>query len=105
MKKTLLLFVVAVLQAATPIDDLGAGLYLGTFQGGLYENGTNLVPTDHAIIGQSAAAGIVARDGAGNPSPSGKIGLLAIGMSNTDLEWCSGSNKGTGCSSNSFMGQ
>jgi hypothetical protein len=38
---------------ATPINDLGAGYYLGQFQGGLYENGTNDIPADHAAAGAS----------------------------------------------------
>ena len=89
--------------SATPINDLGAGLYLNQFQGGLYENGSNAVPSDHHTAGQTAAARIQPLDGNGDPSPSGKIVLISIGMSNTSAEWCgvtSGCTVGTG---NSFM--
>ena len=47
----------AVMQAqlfsATPITDLGTGLYLNQYQGGLYENGTNVLPSDHLADGQA----------------------------------------------------
>ena len=40
-------------QAATPINDLGAGLYLNQYQGGLYPGGSNLMPAPHATLGAS----------------------------------------------------
>lgn len=64
---------------ATPINDLGTGLYLNQFEGGLYENGTNTVPTDHATDGSAIAAAIA--------PVNGKFVLMSIGMSNTNLEW------------------
>jgi hypothetical protein len=85
-----------------PLADLGTGRYLG-FQGGLYENGTNTPPADHAAAGLRAAAKIVPRDRSGVPSPGGKIVLLSIGMSNTTQEYCAPS--GSVCTAWSFVGQ
>ena len=71
----------------TPLSDMGASTYLG-FGGGLYENGTNSVPVDHAAAGAAHAAAVQPLDANGAPSASGKIVLLSIGMSNTTQEWC-----------------
>jgi hypothetical protein len=78
-----------------PINDLGAGLYVGQFQGGLYEGGSNAIPADHSARGMTAVAGVVRRDTSGNPHPSGKIVLVSIGMSNTSQEFCSGADPPT----------
>src|SRR5262249_45150444 len=87
----------------TPINDLGSGVYLGQFQGGLYPGGQNAVPANHASVGMSAAAQIVPRDTTGSPSPTGRVVLLSLGMSNTTQEFCGG-NFPT-CQSFSFIGQ
>ncbi len=63
---------------AKPLPDLGTGKYKG-FQGGLYENGSNDVPADHATDGRALAAQI--------KPIRGKFVLLAIGMSNTVIEF------------------
>jgi hypothetical protein len=63
---------------AAPLTDLGAGRYKG-FQGGLYENGTNEVPRDHASDGLALAAQV--------KPIRGNFVLLAIGMSNTVIEF------------------
>jgi hypothetical protein len=89
--------------SATPINDLGTGLYLNQYQGGLYENGTNTVPSDHNAAGLTATGRIQPLDGDGNPSPGGKIVLLSIGMCSPAYEWCGvagGCKVGVG---NSFM--
>lgn len=87
----------------TPLMDFGAGTYLG-FGGGLYESGSNAVPADHASAGATHAAAIQPLDTSGNASPTGKVVLVSIGMSNTTQEFCSG-NSALPCSSWSFMGQ
>ena len=46
----------AVSVGLTPIDDLGQGLYLGQFRGGLYPDGMNQPPPAHLNPGRSAAA-------------------------------------------------
>jgi hypothetical protein len=73
-----------------PLDDLGAGSYLG-FQGGLYPGGANARPAAHEAAGLAAAAAIVPRlaDGsvAAQNDPAGRIVLLSIGMSNATQEF------------------
>lgn len=86
-----------------PLNDLGTGHYLGAFQGGLYPGGVNTIPVMHATAGLGKADMIVPRDGAGNPSPTGRVVLLSIGLSNTTQEFCGGSFPA--CQSFSFIGQ
>lgn len=88
----------------TPLNDLGSGLYLGQFQGGLYPGGSNAVPAAHAAEGRSRALAIGPLDVNGNPSPTGKYVFLSIGMSNTTQEFCS-QGGGLPCNSWTFMGQ
>jgi hypothetical protein len=87
----------------TPLMDMGTSTYLG-FQGGLYEGGSNAVPADHEAVGMARAASVAPLDAAGNPSGSGKIVLLSVGMSNTTQEFCSASSA-LPCDSFTFMGQ
>ena len=71
-----------------PIQDLGAGLYLNQFQGGLYPNGMNEAPTVHAAAGLQRASEVVPRNTQGAIDPvNGKYVLLSIGMSNTTQEY------------------
>lgn len=88
----------------TPLNDLGSGLYLNQFQGGLYPNGSNDVPAAHAADGLARAAAIRPLDMLGQPNPAGKYALISIGMSNTTQEFCSGNQPGA-CQPSSFMGQ
>ncbi len=87
----------------TPIMDMGQNTYRG-FGGGLYENGGNQVPIDHATAGSAHATAVRPLDGSGNPSASGKIVLLSVGMSNTTQEYCS-QNSALPCGAWTFMGQ
>ena len=100
------LFLVAATAAAqrTAINDLGTGTYLGQFQGGFYENGSNLPPVDHRSAELQHAAAVRPLDRNGNPSPDGKIVLLSIGMSNTTQEYCATNNPAP-CEAWSFAGQ
>src|ERR1051326_6159472 len=87
-----------------PLNDLGTGLYLGQFQGGLYPNGFNAPPQAHAAEGLARAAAIQPLNTLGQPDANGKYVLLSIGMSNTTQEFCS--QPGTlPCNSWTFMGQ
>ena len=58
-----------------------------SYQGGLYENGTNSVPLDHSNAGFTFAGQVQQLDVNGNPSPSGLIVLLSVGMSNAKDEF------------------
>lgn len=73
-----------------PLNDLGAGQYLGQ-AGGLYPNGSNLRPAAHLAAASQVAAQIIPRDSNGNSDPlNGRIVLLSIGMSNTAQEFVGG---------------
>src|SRR5688572_18767677 len=87
-----------------PLTDLGSGLYLGQYQGGLYPGGSNLMPATHAAAGNARALSIIPRDTLGNTSASGKFVLISVGMSNTTQEWCSG-NSDLPADPWTFMGQ
>lgn len=87
-----------------PLNDLGTGLYLGTYQGGLYPGGSNAPPAAHFAEGRARALAIEPLDNFGNPDPSGTMVLLSIGMSNTTQEFCSAGG-GLPCSSWTFMGK
>ena len=89
-----------------PLTDLGAGLYLGQFEGGLYPGGSNAIPPAHLAAGLAAAVGIVPRDVLGAPDPQqGKVVLLSLGMSNTTQEFCIQGGGTTGCAAGTFMAQ
>ena len=90
--------------AYTPLNDLGSGLYLDQFEGGLYPDGSNELPAQHAAEGLSRALAIQPLNTLGEPDPEGKYVLVSIGMSNTTQEFCSGSQPGA-CQPWSFMGQ
>ncbi|GEM_PF-1603374 len=66
-----------------PLDDLGSGYYEGV-QGGLYLNGSNMMPASHDADGVSFAQAIQPLDANGNPDPNGKMGLISIGISNAE---------------------
>jgi hypothetical protein len=72
-----------------PLNDLGPRAYRLGYYGGLYENGTNLIPPDHLAAGLERARKIEPRDANGEPSPAGKIGLLTIGNGDTHRVICS----------------
>lgn len=73
-----------------PISDLGTGLYLGRYQGGLYPGGLNQMPPAHESAGKIRAARIQPLDVNGLPAANGRYVLLSIGMSNTTQEYCGG---------------
>ncbi len=108
-------FLAAILASATfafpsfaqsqrvPLVDLGTSTYLG-FQGGLYEHGAHTAPPDHFAAGLEQSAKIQPLDANGNPSATGKIVMLSVGMSNTTQEFCAPGNPAP-CTSWSFVGQ
>lgn len=71
----------------TPLTEMGSALYKGE-AGGLYPDASNLRPAAHDAEGIARARAIVPLDSAGLPDAvNGKIGLMAIGMSNTTQEY------------------
>ncbi len=70
----------------TPLNDLGSAQYLG-FAGGLYPEGKNSRPSAHENAGVALGATVQPVDRDGNPSGSGKIGMVCIGMSNASREF------------------
>src|SRR5215831_18442000 len=80
---TLGLLFATALFGATPLNDLGPGYYLSQFQGGLYENGSNIVPADHDSDGRGIARSIVPI----NNGRSSYIVVLSIGMSAANIEF------------------
>src|SRR5262245_47858476 len=73
--------------ACTPLDDAGGPPHLGTWPLGLYPGASNTPPPAHAALAAAAAANVVPRGTSGAPSANGWIGLLSIGMSNTNQEF------------------
>jgi hypothetical protein len=55
--------------------------------GGLYPGGVNTRPPAHDAAGLILANQVQPLDAAGNPSTSGRIGLVSVGMSNTQQEF------------------
>lgn len=87
-----------------PLPQLGINTYKG-FAGGLYDNGSNTPPTAHLNEGIARRNAITPLGANGQPSASGRIVLVSVGMSNTTQEFCSGSSTTTGCSPGTFMAQ
>jgi hypothetical protein len=69
-----------------PLTELGMTLYKSK-PGGLYPNGLNTPPAEHAVAGLDLASDIQPLDANGQPSPNGRIVLVSIGMSNTTQEF------------------
>src|SRR5579859_1587990 len=63
-----------------PLTDLGTGTYLGA-EGGLYLNGSNVMPAGHDSDGVGFADSIQPLDSNGNPDPNGKYAFIALGLS------------------------
>lgn len=71
---------------ATPLSDLGVGLYQG-FPGGLYLNGSNEPPAGHQALALAAAGRVQPLSSDGAPAEDGRMVLLSVGMSNTTQEY------------------
>jgi uncharacterized protein YjdB len=70
-----------------PLMDMTATENYLNFSGGLYENSSDTVPSDHDADGKSFAAQIQPLDTNGNPSASGTIVFVSFGMSNAQIEF------------------
>ena len=71
------------------MDITSSSNYYLHFEGGLYENSSDTVPSDHDAAGKAAAAAIQPLDQSGNASASGAVVFLGIGMSNASDEFSS----------------
>ena len=70
----------------TPLTDLGPAQYLG-FAGGLCTDRKNEPPSVYAETGVALGATVQPLDRNGEPSLSGKVAMISIGMSNTSHEF------------------
>ena len=70
-----------------PLDEMTADDRYQGEDGGLYGKGQNSPPPAHAAAAKQASAKIAPLDATGKPSPSGKIGLISISMSNATQEF------------------
>ncbi len=80
---------VRVAATAVPIDllDMTASDQYLNFQGGLYENSSDTVPSDHDAAGKAAAAAIHPLNQSGSQSATGAVVFVGIGMSNATEEF------------------
>ena len=69
------------------ITDLGTGEFEGQYEAGLYPNGSNVRPAAQDSYGVGLADAIQPLDSNGNPSPTGKYVLMAIGESTAQNEF------------------
>lgn len=96
-----------VFEGAIPLTDMGNQTYLG-FDGGLYPDG-NAMPPAHLTEGVRRGNLIQPLNANGSPSPTGKIIMLSVGMSNTSMEFCralgiGSPTDGVTCRDESFVG-
>lgn len=84
------------------LSDPSRWTYLG-FANGRYPGG-EAVPPAHRAAGLNRALAIRPLDASGMPSPSGKIVVVSIGMSNTTQEFCNPQGNGQ-CLVGSFVQQ
>jgi uncharacterized protein YjdB len=70
-----------------PLMDMTASQNYLSFAGGLYENSSDTVPSDHDADGRAIAGQIQPLDTNGNPSATGTILFTSIGMSNAADEF------------------
>ncbi len=69
-----------------PLTELGRETYKGE-SGGLYGKGSNEPSPTQQAAAKQAAGRIQPLDANGKPSPTGKIGIIGVGMSNTTQEF------------------
>ncbi|MEN4013829.1 MAG: hypothetical protein ROW48_17465 [Bellilinea sp.] len=82
------------LPVSTALTDLGADEYIRMdgahtgFSGGLYPQGSNIPPVEHAAAGERIARRIIPLDVNGQPDPqAGKVVIISVGMSNAGMEF------------------
>lgn len=70
-----------------PLTEMTSGDHYKGEAGGLYGAGSNEPPAPLAAAAKEETAKIAPLDADGQPSPSGKIGLVSISMSNATMEF------------------
>ena len=70
-----------------PLSDMAPGETHEGHEGGLYPGGSGEPPPSYLEAGVEAASRIVPRDEGGSPDEDGAIGLVSVGMSNTNQEF------------------
>ena len=81
------------ISVSIPLSDLGNNEYNRLlsgptgYTGGLYPNGANTPPAEHAAAGIEQSRLVQPLSVTGDPNPAGKVVLLSIGMSNTASEF------------------
>jgi poly(3-hydroxybutyrate) depolymerase len=70
-----------------PLIDMKPGETYKGQDGGLYGNYQNVAPAKHLEAAMKQASMIEPLDDSGRPSPTGKVALISIGMSNTAMEY------------------
>ena len=81
------------ISVSTPLNDLGNSEYVRLnggptgYLGGLYPGGSNVRPPAHDTSGRELASQVIPLDTSGHPSPTGRIVMVSIGMSNTYSEF------------------
>jgi hypothetical protein len=70
----------------TPLIDMAGDEKYQGFPGGLYPDGRNYNSMRHLADGLKRALAVQPLDASGNPSSTGKIVLMSVGMSNTSQE-------------------
>jgi len=78
-----MLLLAAALATLLPLNDLGTAPYGYGYYGGLWEDGSNTIPADHAAAGLQQASLIQPLDADGHPSPDGRIGFVVAGFDET----------------------
>jgi len=66
-----------------PFNDLGTAPYRYGYFGGLYDDGSAVIPADHLAGGLQQASLIRPLDATGKPSPGGKIVFMSVGFGET----------------------
>ena len=86
-----------------PLVDMQGVAYLGEYEGGLYPEGENEIPSAHYQAGVEIAKQIEPLNLQGQPDPNGKIIMTSVGMSNTSSMFCGVADPNDPCKQGTFM--
>ena len=77
----------APVRTGKPLTQFGAGEKYKGEEGGLYGAGKNTPPAELFVAAKTATGKIQPLDATGQPAKDGRVGLVAVGMSNTTMEF------------------